>query len=97
MRRIFSIIMCGLTTLILSYCIVYEWHQYEHTQNVWYGKNIFEVQMEAGEKKLKYNWTEEQTLDYYNRKCDSLKLIPPRECPYCFCRNLIEEYHGTEE
>ena len=53
--------------------------------------------MEAGDKKLKYNWTEEQTLDSYNRKCDSLKLIPPRECPYCFCRNLIEEYHGTEE
>ena len=90
MKRILYIILGVFVVIILSLFAIYDWHQYEHAQEVWYGKNTFEIMLEAGENKIKYNWTDSQATDYYYKKCDSLNLVPPRKCPYCYYKSLTE-------
>ena len=97
MRKALCIVVWIFIILILSFFVVNNWHQEEHRKKVEYGKTTFEIEIEAGEKGLKYNWSDLQVLEYYNKKCDSLKLVPPRECPYCYCKNIIKEYYESKE
>ena len=89
MKRFRIIILIVLLTITGLLGLIY-WHQTEMEARARYKVRTLCLLDSVEKKQVEMGWTEEETLEYNNRLCDSLGITYPSKCPYCFVELLMK-------
>ena len=68
------------------------WHFQEENAICEWKIKCLGLSTEIEKKRKENNWTWEEAKTYGDKLKDSLGVVYPTKCPYCYCRTLMMRY-----